>query len=605
MRRFRATELPTDSRMTLRHLAEVIRWLGYFRGRTILALALLFGAKIATVGVPLILKRLVDLLEPGSGPAGSEPSGSFFLAVPLGLVLAYGVARLCAGAFTELRDTLFARVRYGILRRVSVQVLGHLHELSLRFHLERRTGGIHRDVARGSQSLSTLLNTVVFNLLPTLVELTLVLIILLRSYRPAYALVVFGSTLTYATLTFLLTEWRIKFRVEMNKHDARASALAIDSLLNFETVQLFNNQGHEVDRYDSELRDWEDAAVRSQSSLTALNLTQSAIIAIGLTILLAMGVADVQAGAITIGDFVAIHAFLLQLFIPLGMLGMLYSMFKHALSDMEQMFVLLDTEQEVEEAEGAVELVDGGGAIEFQDIHFQYEDDRPILKGVNLKVNPGERVALVGESGSGKSTIVRLLFRLYDPSSGEILIDGQDVTQLTLRSLRDAISIVPQDPVLFHDSLKYNILYGRLDASPEELDDAIDRAQLRSLVERLPRGLDTVVGERGLKLSGGEKQRVAIARAMLKAPRIYIFDEATSSLDNIAEAAIAEAMRSDALNATALVIAHRLSTIVDADRIIVIGDGEIIEEGDHHSLLEMGGQYASLWRKEQEARADL
>lgn len=599
--RNRPTDLPASQRLTWKHLRAMLSWLRFYPGRTVAALALLLAAKVATVGVPLVLKALVDGLE---ATASGDPPTTWLL-FPLGLVLAYGFARLTAGAFTELRDTLFARVRYGILRRISVQVLEHLHRLSLRYHLERRTGGIHRDVTRGSQSLSSLLNTVVFNLLPTVVELALVAGILLAVYRPVYALIVVAATLLYGALTFAMTEWRIRYRVEMNQRDASASAVAIDSLMNFETVQLFHNQEHELHRYNEELNAWEDAAVRSQSTLTLLNLAQSSVIAIGLTALLAIGAQDVLRGEITLGDFVAIHAFLLQLFIPLGFLGTLYSMFKHALSDMERMFHLLDTPPEIVDRENAQPLPPGDGAIVIEGLHFHYDPERPILQGIDLVLQPGERIALVGESGSGKSTLVRLLFRLYDPIEGRILLDGQDLRDTRLRDIRQAISMVPQDPVLFHETLRYNILYGRLDATEEELRRAVERAQLADFVERLPKGLDTVVGERGLKLSGGEKQRVAIARAILKEPRVFVFDEATSSLDSIAENAITEAMRNAARDATTLVIAHRLSTVVDADRILVLAQGQVVESGTHDALLKAQGVYARLWHRQQESSPPL
>mgnify|MGYP002619670002 CR=1 FL=1 len=594
--------MPEEARFTWRHLRAFMPWLRPYAGRVAFALALLLLAKVVTVSVPLLLRNLVDALESGAGQAVLDPAASL-ATWPLLLVLAYGVARLSSSLFTEIRDVLFARVRYGMMRQISVAVLDHLHRLSLRYHLERRSGALHSDVTRGSQSFSSLLNTVGFQILPTLVELALVLSILFYAYRPAYGLVTLVSAVAYVGFTFGLTEWRLRFRVAMNAADAKAGAVAMDSLLNYETVQLFGNQRWEVDRYDHHLQAWEDASVKSQSTLGLLNAGQAFVIAGGVTVSLWLAAQDVLRGALSLGDFVAIHAFLLQLFLPLGFLGMLYSMFKHAISDMGRMLALLEREPEVEDAPHARPLEPGPGALRLEGVVFWYRSDQPILRGIDLSLRPGERVAIVGESGSGKSTIARLLFRLFDPIEGRILLDGQDLRDLRVESLRAAISVVPQDTVLFHDTLAYNLRYGRLDASDEALWAAADAAQLGGMLQRLPDGMETLVGERGLKLSGGEKQRVAIARALLKRSRLVILDEATSSLDNVAERAIVEASKTLFRDRTTLVIAHRLSTIVDCDRIVVLAGGRVVEQGDHATLLALGGHYAELWRTQEEAAA--
>ncbi|MFT4702360.1 MAG: ABC-type transport system involved in Fe-S cluster assembly fused permease/ATPase subunit [Bradymonadia bacterium] len=583
-------EKPLDWTM----LSSLVPFLNAYRGRAAVAIVLLIVAKCATVTVPMVLKRVVDSLDVQPGALAI---------IPVALVLAYGALRLSGTAFKELQSTLFARVRHGIERRVSMQVVGHLHDLSLRFHLERKTGEVARDIGRGTASVSTLLNYLLFTILPTLIEVTLVALILLTQYNAGFASVTVVTVVLYAVATLSITRWRIKFRAEMNRWDSEANSYAIDGLLNYETVKYFGNEEYELKRYQGALQNWEDVAVQSQASLSLLNGIQGLLIALGVTgtmYLAASGVAD---GSMSIGDLVAVHAYLLQLFLPLGFLGTIYSMLKHALTDMERLFGLLERKSEVVDIPDAGPLVVGDAAVVFEDVDFSYDPERQILHGVTLNVPAGSKLAIVGPSGSGKSTLARLLYRFYDISSGEIRIDGQDIREVDQGSLRSAIGIVPQDTVLFNDTLGYNIRYGRLDATDEEVRAAADLAQLSSFIERLPDGYDTVVGERGLKLSGGEKQRVAIARAVLKNPRIMIFDEATSSLDSISEQAILGAINRLAGTRTSLVIAHRLSTVVDADEIVVLEHGVVVERGTHGALLERDGQYAEMWRLQQQEAA--
>ncbi|TVQ97878.1 MAG: ABC transporter ATP-binding protein/permease [Deltaproteobacteria bacterium] len=585
------TELPREGRLDGRMLRRLWPFIRAWRGRALVALTMLLVAKGATVGVPLVLRALVDHFDTAAGVV---------VALPVGLVLAYGGMRLASSLFGELRDVLFARVRYGIIRRVSMQVVEHLHRLSLRYHLERRTGEISRDIGRGTSSMATLINYLLFNILPTFVELGLVVTILLLQYRPAFALITATTMLLYIGATFLMTEWRMKYRTAMNRSDSEASALAIDGLLNYETVQYFGNSEHEVERYADALQSWEDAAVRSQHSLSMLNVLQGSLVAIGVTLVLLLAAGEVADGAMTVGDLVAVNAFLLQLFLPLGFLGTVYSMLKHALADMERMFRLLEEEPEVSDSADAVSLRPGDGEIRFEGVHFGYDAERPILCGLDLVVPAGRRVAIVGASGAGKSTLARLLFRFYDVTDGAVRIDGQDIRTVTLASLREAIGVVPQDTVLFNASIRENIRYGRLDADAAEVEEAAGRADLLDFIARLPKGWDTVVGERGLKLSGGEKQRVAIARALLKRPRILLLDEATSSLDTKTEQAVTRALAEVTRGVTSLVIAHRLSTVVDADEIVVLEDGAVVERGTHAQLLALGGRYAELWRRQEE-----
>jgi ABC-type transport system involved in Fe-S cluster assembly fused permease/ATPase subunit len=584
------TTLPGTAGNDLKTLRALAPFLWQYRGRVLLALIFLVLAKVANVGVPLILKDIVDALDIN---AHEE------LLLPLSFLLIYGLLRLASSLFNELRDAVFARVRHGAMRSVSLRVLEHLHRLSLRFHLERKTGGLSRDIDRGTRSVSSLMNYMVFSILPTLVEITLIAFILLSRYDAWFAIVTLIAVVSYIVFTMTMTEWRMKYRIAMNKHDSVANTQAIDSLLNYETVKYFGNEEHELSRYDASLKDWESQAVKSQTSLSALNFGQSVIIAIGVTVIMILAAQGVVDGSMTLGDLVLVNAFLLQLFIPLNFLGMVYSQLKHALADMHLMFDVLNKEPEITDRPDARPLEAGNGEIRFEHVSFAYDNDRPILHDVNFTVAPGQKVAIVGPSGAGKSTLARLLFRFYETSAGRILINNQDISEVTQDSLRRSIGIVPQDTVLFNESLLYNIGYAKPSASRNEIEQAARVANIHGFIEGLPQGYDTLVGERGLKLSGGEKQRVAIARAVLKDPRILVFDEATSSLDSHSEQAILVALREAAAHHTSLVIAHRLSTIVDADHILVMEAGRIIESGVHQSLLQEKGTYAKLWMLQQ------
>ncbi len=573
------------------NLRAMLPFLWVYRGRALLALGCLILAKAATVGVPLVLKEIVDKLE------ASEQST---LVLPLFLLLAYGILRLAGSLFNELRDAVFARVRYHAMRRLSTKVLRHLHSLALRFHLERRTGAISRDLERGTRSVSSILNYMVFSILPMLVEFSLVAVILLSRYDPVFTLVTFGTVAFYVAFTLAITEWRMEYRHLMNKLDSESNSQAVDSLINYETVKYFGNEQLELNRFDDTLSSWEAAAVKSQTSMSLLNFGQGAIIAVGVTIVMYFAAAGVVAGDMSLGDLVLVNAFLLQLFIPLNFLGVVYRQIKYSLADMDLIFKLLERAPEIRDAPNAPALVLKQGEVRFADVDFAYQKDRQILHGVSFTIRPGERIAVVGHSGAGKSTLARLLFRFYDVSRGAILIDGQDIRGVTQDSLRAAIGVVPQDSVLFNDSIYYNLSYGRPDAGRAEVREAAQMAHIRDFVESLPNGYDTLVGERGLKLSGGEKQRVAIARAILKRPRILVFDEATSSLDTKTEQAIQETLKEVAENHTTLVIAHRLSTVVDADRILVMDGGRIVEQGGHQELLERAGLYRHMWQLQQE-----
>jgi ATP-binding cassette subfamily B protein len=588
----RPTSLP-ETTTDLSTLRELLPFLWNYRGRVVLALGFLVLAKVASVGVPLVLKEIVDNLEPVKG---------IELLLPLAFLLLYGALRLASALFNELRDSLFARVRHGATRSVSVKVLEHLHKLSLRYHLERKTGGLSRDIDRGARSISALLNYMVFSLLPTLVEITLIAGILLANYSAWFAAVTFVAVITYIAFTLKITEWRMKYRVTMNAMDSTANTQAIDSLLNYETVKYFGNENHELQRYDDSLQQWETAAVKSQTSLSALNFGQAVIIAVGVTLMMILAAQGVVNGSMTLGDLVLVNAFLLQLFIPLNFLGIVYSQLKHALADMQLMFDVLKSAPEITDSEDAGELVTGNADVRFEDVSFAYEKARPILHNISFSIPPGHKVAVVGASGAGKSTLARLLFRFYDVSGGRILINDQDISRVTQDSLRRAIGIVPQDTVLFNDSLYYNIAYARPGAARADIEQAARLANIHEFIMSLPQDYDTVVGERGLKLSGGEKQRVAIARAILKNPKILVFDEATSSLDSHSEQVILTALKEVAAHHTTLVIAHRLSTIVDADHILVMDAGRIVEQGTHQSLLADAGLYARLWELQQEER---
>ena len=571
-------------------IKSLLPYLWEFRGRVVLALAFLALAKVATVSVPLVLKEIVDALTPSQAT----------LALPIFLLVAYGALRLANSTFGELRDMVFAKVTQRSIRRVALRVFEHLHNLSLRFHLERQTGGMSRDIERGTAGIRFLLNFMLFNILPTILEIGFVALILLVKYDPWFCVVTLATLVVYIAFTLVVTEWRMIFRRNMNEMDSKANTRAIDSLLNYETVKYFGNEGFEAHRYDETLQSWEKAAVRNQTSLSLLNIGQGAVIAVGVTILMLMAGQGVVRGTMSIGDLVLVNAFLIQLYMPLHFLGFVYREIRHSLADMERMFGLLERDTEVSDAPDARELKVGGGAMRFEHVGFGYDSRRQILQDVSFDVPAGHKVAVVGASGAGKSTLSRLLFRFYDATTGRILIDGQDIRAVTQLSLRRAIGIVPQDTVLFNDSIYYNIAYGRPDAAREEIIEAARAAHIDQFVESLPDQYDTTVGERGLKLSGGEKQRVAIARTLLKNPPILVFDEATSALDSRTEKAIQAELLEIATNHTTLVIAHRLSTIMDADQILVMEHGRIIERGTHNELLVRNGAYAHMWALQQQ-----
>lgn len=580
------TERAHTNRRDWHNLKSMLPFLIDFRGRVFFALACLVAAKVASVGIPLVLKVIVDSLE-------SKPQQ--ILILPLSLLLAYGALRLAGALFNELRDTVFARVRYHAIRQVSVRVLEHLHKLSLRYHLERKTGGIARDIERGTSSISTLLNYLVFSIVPIAIEFTLVAVILLHNYAPIFAIVTFATVLVYVIFTVKITEWRMEHRHTMNRLDSQGSNQSIDSLINYETVKYFNNEQLELERYNRTLAEWEDVAVKSQTSMSILNFGQGAIIAVGVTLIMFLATNGVVNSTMSLGDLVMVNAFMLQLFIPLGALGIMYRQLKYSLADMDMLFHLLETPPEINDSTNAPELHIQHGELRFEQVDFGYTPERQILNKVSFTVPAGKKVAVVGHSGAGKSTLSRLLYRFYDVNSGQILIDGQDIRAVTQQSLRKAIGIVPQDTVLFNDSIRYNLQYGNPQATQADLEQAAEMAQIRSFIESLPEAWNTVVGERGLKLSGGEKQRVAIARAILKQPPILIFDEATSSLDSATEQAIQKTLNEVAGQHTTLMIAHRLSTIVDADQILVMEQGQIVEQGTHADLLNRAGIYKQMW----------
>ncbi len=587
------TGKPPSNRKDWRTSKTLLPYLWEFRGRVAFALSLLILAKLANVTVPLALKEIVDSLS------ATEAA----LAVPIALLLGYGVLRLSSTLFGELRDAVFAKVTQRAIRRVALKVFNHLHALSLRFHLERQTGGVSRDIERGSRGISFLLAFMLFNILPTLVEILLVAAILLIQYDIWFAVVTFVTLTLYIVFTLVITEWRMVFRRTMNDSDSKANTRAIDSLLNYETVKYFGNEEFEARRYDEGMQIWEKAAVRNQTSLAGLNAGQAAIIAVGRTLLMVLAARGVVSGEMTIGDLVLVNAFMLQLYLPLNFLGFVYREIRHSLADMEKMFNLLEQNLEVEDRPGAKQLVIGNAAIRFEHVSFSYEPMRQILFDVSFEIPPGHTVAAVGASGSGKSTLARLLFRFYDVSAGRILVNGQDLREVTQKSLREHIGIVPQDTVLFNDTIYYNIAYGNPEASREEVHAAAKAAHVHDFIQSLPLGYDSLVGERGLKLSGGEKQRVAIARAILKNPKILIFDEATSALDSKSEKAIQAELKRIAADRTTLTIAHRLSTIVDADQILVVDHGRVVERGTHNGLLSRGGVYALMWALQQQEEA--
>jgi ATP-binding cassette subfamily B protein len=564
--------------------------------RVVIALILLALAKVANVYTPILFKDAVDALS------GKE---SAVLILPISLLVGYGIVRVLSIAFAELRDAVFAKVGQRAIRNVGLETFRHLHALALRFHLDRQTGGLTRSIERGTKGIDFLLNFMLFNILPTFLEILMVCGILWGLFNFWYALVTFVTVTGYIAYTFIITEWRIKFRRQMNETDSQANTQAIDSLLNYETVKYFGNEEHEAQRFDRSLASYEKAAVLSKSSLSLLNIGQAGIIGGGLVIMMLMAGNGVVAGELTIGEFAMVHIYLMQLFQPLNFLGFVYREIKQSLIDMEAMFNLLHVDQEVSDQPDSMPLKIGPGEVAFEDVSFGYDTRRRILKKVSFTVAPGKTLAIVGSSGAGKSTVSRLLFRFYDVDEGAVKIDRQDIRSVTQDSVRASIAIVPQDTVLFNDTILYNIGYGRPEASEEEIESAAKTASLHDFILKMPDGYQTIVGERGLKLSGGEKQRVAIARAILKQPKILIFDEATSALDTRTEREIQTALKAVSANHTTLVIAHRLSTVVDADEIVVFEQGEIIERGTHEVLLADSGIYAAMWQRQQEAEGDV
>lgn len=566
-------------------------YLTEFPARVTLAMACLLVAKLAGVALPMVLKHLVDSLDIGKDV-------SLFV-LPLGLLLAYGAMRFASSLFGELRDVVFGRVAERAMRRAALNVFNHLHRLDLDFHLSRRTGGLSRDIERGVSGISFLLRFMLFNIIPTLLEIGLVAMILLFNFGLSFALITAVSVALYVLFSVVITEWRTRFVREANRLDSRANTRAVDSLLNYETVKLFGNERREAEEYDRFLAEWEVAQQQNRLSLGALNAGQALIVAVALTWMMTLAAQQIGAGRMTMGDFVAINAYIIQLFIPLNFLGFVYREIRRAMTDMQRMFGLLERRPRVADAAAAPALQPASSTVRFEDVSFGYSSQRGILHGVSFEIPAGKTVAVVGPSGSGKSTLARLLFRFYDPDAGRIMIGGQDIRGVSQHSLRAGIGVVPQDTVLFNDTIYYNIAYGRVGAGREEIERAARLAHLDAFIGHLPDGYQTLVGERGLKLSGGEKQRIAIARALLKDPLIMIFDEATSSLDSGSEQAILSAIREVAAQRTALVIAHRLSTITDADEILLLDHGQVKERGSHAQLLAAGGAYARLWKLQQ------
>ena len=574
-------------------LTRLFPYLWRYRWRVVIALSFMVAAKVANVSVPLLLKNLVDNLafKPGDPAA--------LLVVPVGLIAAYGLLRLSTSLFTELRELIFAKATEGTARSISLQVFRHLHALSLRFHLERQTGGMTRDIERGTRAVHSLISYSLYSIVPTLIEVTMVLTLLAVKFDASFAWITLTALVFYIGFTVSVTEWRTKFRRQMNELDSSTHSRAIDSLLNYETVKYFNNEDFEARRYDENLEKLRRVTLKSQSTLSILNTGQQLIIASALVAMLWRATAGVVEGRMTLGDLVMINAFMIQLYITLNFLGVIYREIKQSLTDLDKMFTLLERHREIDDKPEARALIVSDGAVRFDAVSFSYDPARPILHNVSFEIPAGKTVAVVGPSGAGKSTLARLLYRFYDVNSGCITIDGQDIRQVTQTSLRQAIGIVPQDTVLFNDTVEYNIAYGRPGASSQEVHDAARSAHIHDFISATPKGYETMVGERGLKLSGGEKQRVAIARTLLKNPPVMIFDEATSALDSANERAIQAELKSAATGKTALVIAHRLSTVVDAHEIVVLDAGRVVERGSHGDLMALDGRYAQMWRLQQ------
>lgn len=586
------SQYPAQHKTNWKIIAGLWPYLAEYKGRVLLAVSMLVLAKVATVSTPIALKYIVDYLDQNRGV-------DMLLWVPLILVVAYGALRFSSTLFSELRDAIFARVAERAMRRVSLRVFRHLHNRELAFHLDRKTGGLARDIERGTRGISFLLRFTLFNIVPTLLEIVMVTTILLVAFNVSYVLAIVVSVLVYVVFSIRVTEWRTGFVREANSRDNESNTRAIDSLLNYETVKYFNNERYEAEQYDAGLDLWEQARLKNRLSMAVLNTGQAFIIGASLIVIMAMAVREVASGQMTLGDFTMVNAYLIQLFVPLNALGFVYREIRQSLVNVERLFGLLGDKPAIEDATDAKTLTVRDGEIAFRDVHFSYNPDRAILKGVSFTIPAGHTVAVVGASGAGKSTLARLLFRFFDVDSGSISIDGQDVRHITQDSLRTAIGVVPQDTVLFNDTIYNNLAYGRPGASQEEVQHAARQAHLDEFISSLPEGYDTKVGERGLKLSGGEKQRVAIARVLLKNPPLLILDEATSSLDSISEQVILDALNEVSRQRTTLVIAHRLSTVSDADTILVMEQGEIVESGSHSELLALNGYYARLWQQQQ------